>query len=296
MSIPESQLETWSHQGAITTSKDTYRSIKAVLESANAPFKSTNFDVFLQGSYGNNTNVWAESDVDIVIRLDACMRSDKTRLSDREKAAYDAAYSSASYTQEEFRSDVVRWLSSNYSNVDGSGKAIYIPGSGNRRNADVLVAGQRRRYYSFNSTDDQTYSKGVYFYDSSGELIENFPKIHSKNLTSKHQDTGNRLKPTIRAVKNFRNWLAANHLIQKETAPSYFLEGLLWNAPRSVFHASIQDTLSDFYNWIIAADESELTTPSQLHWLIRNGRKTSWPEHDFNEFIEAFREGWNNWR
>lgn len=34
-----------------------------------------NFKVFLQGSYGNDTNIYAESDVDIAIRLDNCFGS-----------------------------------------------------------------------------------------------------------------------------------------------------------------------------------------------------------------------------
>ena len=72
MPIPESQLETWSHQGSITQSSNTYNSIKNVLEAGTTPYASKNFKVFLQGSYGNDTNIYAESDVDIVIRLDDC--------------------------------------------------------------------------------------------------------------------------------------------------------------------------------------------------------------------------------
>ena len=70
MPIPESQLETWSHQGSITQSSSTYNTIKSVLEGSTTPYAGRNFKVFLQGSYGNDTNIYAESDVDIVIRLD----------------------------------------------------------------------------------------------------------------------------------------------------------------------------------------------------------------------------------
>jgi hypothetical protein len=54
--------------------------------------------VFLQGSYGNDTNIYAESDVDIVIRLDDCFHSDLESLSDDEKSAYKQAFSDATYT------------------------------------------------------------------------------------------------------------------------------------------------------------------------------------------------------
>ena len=66
MSIPLAQLETWSGQGAIKTSKDTYATVNAALEDANAKYTDRNFKIFLQGSYGNDTNIYAESDVDVV--------------------------------------------------------------------------------------------------------------------------------------------------------------------------------------------------------------------------------------
>jgi hypothetical protein len=67
LAIPESQLETWSHQGAIVGSRTTYATIKNLLESAATPYAGKLFKVFLQGSYGNDTNIFTESDVDIVI-------------------------------------------------------------------------------------------------------------------------------------------------------------------------------------------------------------------------------------
>ena len=75
MAIPESQLETWSHQGSVTQSSNTYNTIKSVLEASTTPYADKNFEVFLQGSYGNDTNIYAESDVDIVIRLDDCFHT-----------------------------------------------------------------------------------------------------------------------------------------------------------------------------------------------------------------------------
>jgi hypothetical protein len=67
MPIPESQLETWSHQGSVTQSKDTYAPVRSALLDSKAVYKDKQFDVFLQGSYGNDTNIYAESDVDTVI-------------------------------------------------------------------------------------------------------------------------------------------------------------------------------------------------------------------------------------
>ena len=73
MGIPEAQLKTWSHQGPITQSSTTYNGIKRVLESTAVPYSNKNYEVFLQGSYQNATNIYAESDVDIVIRLNGLL-------------------------------------------------------------------------------------------------------------------------------------------------------------------------------------------------------------------------------
>jgi tRNA nucleotidyltransferase (CCA-adding enzyme) len=80
MAISEAQLETWSHQGSITGSSSTYNSVKDVLEETGTPYSAKNYSVFLQGSYGNDTNIYAESDVDIVICLNDCFQSDRSKL------------------------------------------------------------------------------------------------------------------------------------------------------------------------------------------------------------------------
>ena len=69
MSIPESQLEIWSHQGAVTTAKSTKDSIKFALDCYNHRPDNIKYDLYLQGSYKNNTNIWGDMDVDIILQL-----------------------------------------------------------------------------------------------------------------------------------------------------------------------------------------------------------------------------------
>jgi len=188
MPIPESQLETWSHQGSITQSSNTYNAIKSVLEANTTPYAGKNFKVFLQGSYGNDTNIYAESDVDIVIRLDDCFHSDLESLSDDEKSAYKQAFSDATYTHTDFKRDVLSVLEDQYGSAVKTGdKAIAIDASGSRRKSDVIVATQFRRYFKFRSASDSEYVEGICFFNAAGERIANYPKQHSANLTAKHQ-------------------------------------------------------------------------------------------------------------
>src|SRR3546814_1957004 len=133
MPIPESQLDTWSHQGSIIQSSDTYHSIKNVLEAGTTPYANKNFKVFLQGSYSNDTNIYTESDVDIIIRLDACFQSDLIQLTEEEKAEYKSVFSDATYTHVEFKRDVLSTLTKQYgSAVTPGDKAISIEASSYR--------------------------------------------------------------------------------------------------------------------------------------------------------------------
>lgn len=153
MPIPEAQLETWSHQGSITQSSNTYNTIKNVLEASTTTYADKDFKVFLQGSYGNDTNIYAESDVDIVIRLDDCFFSGVNDLSEEEKTAREQAFSAATYTHVDFKRDVLSVLTKQFgSAVKAGDKAIAINANGSRRKADVIVATQFRRYSQFRSS------------------------------------------------------------------------------------------------------------------------------------------------
>jgi tRNA nucleotidyltransferase (CCA-adding enzyme) len=71
MAIPESQLTTWSSQGSVIQSAQTYGTIKLALESKSTTYADKDYEIFLQGSYGNDTNVYADSDVDVIIKINA---------------------------------------------------------------------------------------------------------------------------------------------------------------------------------------------------------------------------------
>jgi hypothetical protein len=103
MAIPESQFDTWSHQGSVTQSRDTYRTVRNALSTANAVYASRAYEVFLQGSYGNDTNIYAESDVDTVIRLDEIYGYDVNELPPEQQAPFRQAFTPASYSFADFK-------------------------------------------------------------------------------------------------------------------------------------------------------------------------------------------------
>lgn len=297
MPIPESQLDTWSHQGSITQSSNTYNSIKNVLEAGTTPYAGKNFKVFLQGSYGNDTNIYAESDVDIVIRLDDCFQSDLTKLTEEEKAAYKSAFRDATYTHVDFKRDVLSVLTKQYgSAVTAGDKAIAIDANGSRRKADVIVAIQFRRYFKFRSSSDSSYVEGICFWNGKGERIANYPKQHSANLTTKHQASSKWLKPMARVFKNMRSRMVDDGLIKTGVAPSYYLEGLLYNVPNEKLTSSYQDCVVNTLNWYRQeAKKVDLVCANEQYYLLRDGSHTCWTQANCDAFVEAAIQLWNDW-
>lgn len=293
MSIPEAQLETWSKQGSVTQSKSTYATVRNVVLEPNAPYSCRSFDVFLQGSYGNDTNIYADSDVDVVMMLDSIFYTDLDFLNETEKAAYNAARSPASYTFDLFQTEVVQHLVGRFETVVKPGrKAVFIPGSGNRRDCDVVPCVELRRYTGFNSFSDQNYHTGICFWTPEGTQIVNFPEQHSANATRKHQNTNGWFKPAVRILKNMRNAMIDKGYIKDGVAPSYFLEGMLYNVPDAKFGKSYNSTVADALNWVINCDRSKLVCANELYYLCNPTSPITWRAEQLQAYLDAARKFW----
>ena len=297
MAIPESQFDTWSDQGSVKQSSTTYATIRSALLAEGTAYVNKETKVFLQGSYGNATNIYAESDVDIVVVLGNCWQSDLTKLSERESRAYREAYPDATYTYADFKRDVTTVLTDGFGrDVRVGNKAIAIAAGGGRRNADVIATIQYRRYYRFNDIGDQQYDEGVCFYTGRGEQIVNYPIQHSANLTGRHQASSGRLKPMIRILKNARSRLVDAGLIGKDVAPSYYIEGLLYNVPPQEFVNSYADSLVNVLRWIQeGADKPNLVCANEQYYLLRQNLLTCWTPANCETFLEALINLWNAW-
>jgi hypothetical protein len=296
--IPEDQLDTWTSLGAAQQSAATYQTIKRALESDASPYASRQYNVFLQGSYGNDTNVWRDSDVDIVIRLHTgTFYYDVSKLQPGERAIFEREYpSAAEYTLDPFKRDVIAWLGQQYgADFDPTGsKAVLIRASGNRRNADVLICAEHKAFSGFPKGPGE-FASGVFFMPRNGGSIINYPQHHSANLTKRHQDTNEWLKPVIRVVKNMRNRMIDDGALDEGIAPSYFLEGLLYNVPLNCFHTSLQSTVDRVLTFAATADQSQLACANMQHWLVRDWQHTSWPTSNYATFVATARDYWNDW-
>ncbi len=297
MTIPLSQLNTWSGQGATVTSASTYATLRSALEDANATYTDRNFTIFLQGSYGNDTNIYAESDVDVVIRYDGAFFHDIVTRPADEQTAFHAAHPSASYAYSDFKENVRQALRAKFKDAVKPGtKAFTIEADGNRRKADVIVAFEYRRYYKFKAIYDESHVTGMCFILKDGTRVTNYPGLHSENLTKKHQATSKKFKPMVRIFKNARSRMIEDGLIAEGSAPSYYIEGLLHNVPDDQFVGDYQDIFLNILNWLYATkDRTNFECANGQYYLLRDGFHTCWPCTDGANFIDGLIKLWNNW-
>lgn len=296
MAIPESQLQTWSAQGSITQSAATYDTIKKVLNDSLSPYYLKDFSIFLQGSYGNDTNVWKDSDVDINICLNQTFYSDLSQLEQGAKSSFNIAYADGQYGFHEFRAEVLDWLTKRFGpDVKPGKKAIFIKGNNGRRDADVLVCAKLRRYRKGSTGTDSQYDEGICFFLPDMTRVINFPVQHRDNCTTKHQNSNARFKTMVRVYKNVRNRMIEDGYLVDGVAPSYFIEGMLWNVPNSMFGTSFENSFVNSFNWVIDSDKTQLACANDLYWLIRDGGGNCWKPADFETYISAVKKYWNDW-
>ena len=296
MSIPEADLTTMAQIGAQVTSKETYATVKLALESANAGYVDKDYKVFLQGSYGNDTNIFKESDVDVVIRLDSIFTYDINDLPDDQRAAFQAAHPNAVYTHTHFREHVLEVLTDRFGDdvVPGT-KAVMIKPFHNRRKTDVLVATQHRKYISYYGLGNETQITGISFHKLDGTRVANYPRQHRENLVTKNKATGEWFKHIIRICKNARQKLVDNEMIEAGAAPSYYLEGLLYNAPDNLYGSSYQDTMVKIINWLLRADQSKFLCANEQYSLLDGDANVTWNTKDCDAYLNGLVDLWKNW-
>jgi len=283
MTIPESQLDTWSHQGAITTAKITADSIKNSLNIYNDWLERIDFKTYLQGSYKNNTNIRGDSDVDVVAQLNSTFYSN---LSEEQRR--QLGLSPAAYGWSEFRADVIKALKNYYgqSLITEGNKSIKVEANSGRLPADVVICTQYRKYKSLSKYD---YVEGVCFWTRNDNLrIINYPKVHYDNGVSKHQKSSKWYKPLIRMFKNMRGYISG------DSTPSYFLECILYNVPNSNFKTSYQETFCNIVNWLNKTELDNFVCQNEQLKLF-GMTPEQWNTNRAKEFIKNLILLWDNW-
>lgn len=276
MPIPESTLDQWAAAVPPGQSSHTYEVIKNAFSRHNWP-PGMRHDVYLQGSYRNDTNIRQDSDIDVVMELTSAFHLDNSALPAHVRAAHSASFSSAQHTLDDFYRETIRALVQPFgdSQVHPGNKAVRVDGNNGRLPADVVVC-QTYRYY----TTQNHYEEGVTFRTRrDNRQVINFPKQHYANGVMKSNATRAEFKPTVRMMKRARNHMADQGSFDKDLAPSYFIECLLYNVPTTAFHHVRTATFTDVLVWLANANLDHLPCqngiqnlfgPSQEQWSVEN--------------------------
>lgn len=293
MAIPEAQLQTWGNQGATVTATQTYTSIKAALDQVQWPVGHEP-EIYLQGSYRNNTNIYTESDVDVVVEIGDTFQSDLAALPAPQAEAYQRTFPNTDYEWTDGYADTLRALRAHYGAgaVKPGNKAIAVTTP--YRQADVVVAIGHRRYSRFIGIGDETYVRGMQIWDNGAKRwITNFPKQHYNNGVAKHARTNSWYKPMVRVMKNANAYMVQNHVIAGGTAPSYTIECLVYSVPDDRFGASYQQSFANIVNWAYE-NAAAIRRVSEQGSLIGTA-PGQWPFNSVAAYVGGLVAIWNNW-
>lgn len=301
MSIPTSQFENWHGTGADNGSAIARERITNALEIERSAINDdAKVDVFLQGSYKNDTHTYGSSDVDIIIKLESTWLSDTSELEPDEQARYDNNTSDPSYTYSEFREDVFNTLKTRFNSassrpINWDGKAIEINDGPLPVDVDVVPCRDYRIYRSYPAHSEPTIDHGIVFrprYEN--ERIINFPKLHYDNGTEKHSN----YKETVRIFKNARDYYNEYwNSIPDIDAPSYFIECLIYNVPERILKRSNRSERFVETLDYLQSDNTNLSTFDQVSEMekIFGDSNTQWETSEAETMLSRLRSMWDNW-
>lgn len=300
MAIPESQLSTWANQGSIITSSNTYESIKNCIDGINWN-ADISYDIYLQGSYKNSTNIYGNSDVDIVVEFQSSFFSDTSNLDDIGKEIHNALVP-GKYTLESFKKAIIKRLEENYGedSVKVGSKAIKINGTTSRLDADVVVSNTYKKYLKNNGSKNLTAMEGIIFPDNdNGKRVINYPKVHYENGVNKNQNfrTSSNYKSTVRIFRNIKTNLVTSGIINSNLAPSYFVECLTYNGRDTCFIQNNYQTrayqlLKQFTDDFADNSVDNYVCQNEQRYLFGNGDQ-QWNKENAKEFLKQVIVLWN---
>ena len=295
--ISEQSLQLLASPPAATKFKHTYEEVKHALEISLSVFagerhgyeiKAGDYEVYLQGSYANSTNITGESDVDIVIQLNSTISHDSTQLSSIEAMRFQESFAASPYRFVHFKKDVHSSLRKHFTSVECKAKSLKIPKNNLRVNADVIPAFCHKKYISSTGYTRNSYILGIKFLNTDTfEKIINYPKQHKENCEKKNILTDGKFKDSVRIFKNFKKYLIQKDMIDRSLIPSYYIENLIFNCPNTTFfNSDYKIIVVNILQKILADNKSgdlkDYVCANGQHWLFG---KNGWDVQSAETFI-----------
>jgi hypothetical protein len=225
----------WSKPASKTEEQRISNAIRMIKEAIRDydNLKNKDIEIFVQGSYANNTNVKAKSDVDV------CVMLKDTFYSEYPNGYTDSDYGfvSGENSFNDFRKDVINALKNKYGNenIKPGNKSIKMESTSYRVEADAVPAFQYRNYKIINSTNENNFIEGIKFLSKSKDEVINYPKKHIEQGKIKNSNTQRRYKRVTRIFKRIRHQMIQDGIPVKKCISSFLIESLLFNVPDDYF-------------------------------------------------------------
>ena len=278
MPIAESTLSKWSHHQAATAFKQAHVPIRKAMEEHKGLSQFT-YDVFLQGSYKNDTNLGGDSDVDVVVRLSSKLKPAVADLSG-ERLQEHGSHKFVHRQWKSFRDEALKALRARFGKAATSGrKTLKVPKGTIPADADLVVTLRYRGGIAFYLSDERRW-------------VVSYPQQHHAHGLKKEKATNMRFKRTIRMFKAARNRLVEKKVITKDDAPSYFIECLIYNVPESLFAPKLAPTYTGILGWLKTAKLNGFQCQNGQVPLFGRGRE-QWTQEKARAFVRALQELWD---
>lgn len=284
----EEKLASWTGPASATEQDKQDRTERMIRDAIkdHAAFANCSLKVFAKGSYANNTNVRADSDVDIAVQ---CTEAEYYDVSENATAPQSTPYTGI-WTPDKLRTELVAAMKAKFpGNVDASGSvAIQINSSSARVDADVVPCFSYRYYMQFGSRE------GTKVFKKDGSSIVNYPVQQYERGIAKNNDTNYAYKKCARLLKRLENEMASCGVYKE--LPSFLMECLAYNCPNQVFMYStwtrcLKEMLVHIWNSLEGEEptENRWLEVNECKYLFHSGQK--WTREDAREFANA---AWNH--
>ena len=283
----EEQLTGWTGPSSDSEQEKQERTERMIRQAidGHVPFKGCGLRIYAKGSYANNTNVRADSDVDIAVECtDVAYWGEATPGAHPSTTPYTGIW-----TPEKLRSELLSVLRATFpSQVDASGStAIKIHSGTARVDADVVPCFSYRHYFSSSTRP------GTKIFKTDGGDLVNYPAQQLENGIAKNTRTGYAYKKGARLLKRIENAMAKDGTFRE--LPSFFMECLAFNCPDSVFGhstwtACLRAMLVHVWQQLQGDEPSNgrWVEANDCFYLFHSGQK--WSRADGREFAHA---AWN---
>lgn len=289
MATLEETLSGWTGPSSNAEQEKQDRTERMIREAigAHEAFKNVGLSVFAKGSYANNTNVRADSDVDIAVK---CTEAEYWEEAQPGLRPSNSSTYQGKWTPDLLRSELTAALVAKFGKdaVDTSNStAIFVKSNTARVDADVVPCFSFRRYMP--GGNDRL---GTMIFKKTGGWIVNYPDQQLEEGRAKNTNTANSFKRGVRVLKRLENVLVAEKRC-KELA-SYFIECLGYNCPDAAFaHSTWTETVKAMLIAIWNNTQGDEPGEESKRWLEVNRcfflfhPQQKWTRADARDFAQA---------